>query len=530
MKKLFLVATLILISTPAFSATRTIASGGGNWTADATWVEGTAPTAADDVVATALSGAVTIDTGAVCRSANFTDYTNTLTHTAGVTLAIGDATAGASNVALKLVSGMTYTLGSTTSSAISFISTSSTLQTVDFGGKTGGNVTFNAASDGNWAFITGHTTGSGTAVTLTKGTLHMDGVSDNSALTHSWANFTSSSSNVRALYMGDSTITLTGTGTTTVWDINNSTNITLSSGTSTFSFNTGGAGTKTMKLGGLTYYDLTIAPIGATVHVWGSNTWNIITIGAGRSVAFQASGTQTVNDFIALGDVGSEIILQPVNGLGNFTILKATGTVSADYLNLTSSTCLNSCYAGENSNDGGGNTGWIFTAPPTVPDPPTGLSATSVSQSQIFLSWTVPADNGGESITGYKIEYETPVGGGWSTLVADTGTTSTNRTIGGLTGSTQYNFRVSAINLLGAGNPSNTADATTGAAPVVITLTSTNAGISVRGSTNDSKKKVYWIQDSSRNTLPTTRFRSKPLQLEPIHSPILRFHQVLRLF
>src|SRR2546422_2309229 len=45
------------------------------------------------------------------------------------------------------------------------------------------------------------------------------------------------------------------------------------------------------------------------------------------------------------------------------------------------------------------------TTPPPLPTPPgspTGLTATTVSSSQINLSWTVPTNNGGSTITTYK--------------------------------------------------------------------------------------------------------------------------------
>lgn len=60
-------------------ATRTIANGGGNYNATGTWVEGVVPTSADDVVATATSGQLTVNVGSLAKTIDFTNYTNTLT-------------------------------------------------------------------------------------------------------------------------------------------------------------------------------------------------------------------------------------------------------------------------------------------------------------------------------------------------------------------------------------------------------------------------------------------------------------------
>ena len=56
-----------------------------------------------------------------------------------------------------------------------------------------------------------------------------------------------------------------------------------------------------------------------------------------------------------------------------------------------------------------------------APDPPTSLTATANGQTQIDLSWTAPADDGGSAITGYKIEWSEDGTPNWADLVADTG-------------------------------------------------------------------------------------------------------------
>jgi len=68
-------------------AVRTIAAGGGNWNATATWMEGIVPVLGDDVFAVGTSGQLTVNVASACTSINFTNYTNTLTMNA--TLSVG---------------------------------------------------------------------------------------------------------------------------------------------------------------------------------------------------------------------------------------------------------------------------------------------------------------------------------------------------------------------------------------------------------------------------------------------------------
>jgi hypothetical protein len=67
-------------------ATRTISNAGGNYNSTGTWVEAAVPTSADDVVATATSGQLTVNVSSAARTFNFTNYTNTLTVNAAWTI------------------------------------------------------------------------------------------------------------------------------------------------------------------------------------------------------------------------------------------------------------------------------------------------------------------------------------------------------------------------------------------------------------------------------------------------------------
>ena len=90
-----------------------------------------------------------------------------------------------------------------------------------------------------------------------------------------------------------------------------------------------------------------------------------------------------------------------------------------------------------------------------VPGAPTGLTATPNGATQIDLNWTAPADNGGDAITGYQIEYSDDGGTSWSVLVADTQSTDTMYSDTTLSGGETRHYRVSAINSIGIGAASN---------------------------------------------------------------------------
>ena len=96
-----------------------------------------------------------------------------------------------------------------------------------------------------------------------------------------------------------------------------------------------------------------------------------------------------------------------------------------------------------------------------APGAPTSLIATASGTTRINLSWNAPADNGGRTISGYKIEWSAAGSDPWTILVATTGSAATTYSNTGLTAGTTRHYRVSAINSVGTGTASNTDSATT---------------------------------------------------------------------
>ena len=115
------------------------------------------------------------------------------------------------------------------------------------------------------------------------------------------------------------------------------------------------------------------------------------------------------------------------------------------------------------TNNGGPNTGepWTITGKvnttPTVPNAPTGLTATATSSTQVDLYWTASTVNGSGTVSGYAV-FEN------GTQIATTSASDTYYDAGSLNPSTQYNFTVDAIDATGASPQSTAASATTLAA------------------------------------------------------------------
>ncbi len=133
-----------------------------------------------------------------------------------------------------------------------------------------------------------------------------------------------------------------------------------------------------------------------------------------------------------------------------------------------------------------------------IPNKVTNLSARAVTNTKINLSWTPPGD-GGSQITGYKIERESPIGGGFSTIVENTGTNDYNYSDINLSPRTEYNYKVSAINIIGNGPASETATA--------LTITSVPGSWINVGSAGFSQATVQYTSLAFDNGTPYVAYR-----------------------
>jgi hypothetical protein len=373
------------LSTGLFSSsnsnTRTIAFGTGNITCTGTgtvWttstVTGLTTTGTQVVNVTSVgSTAITVSTGALSeadsisfnftggtyaltflntasdtvRNVNFTGYAGTLGVTASVTI-YGN---------LTISSGMTLTASI---SSVLFGATSGTktittnAKTLDF------PVNFNCPG-ATYQIQDAITFGSTRNTSFTAGTVDFNGLT--------WTTGTASSqgNSTRNITFNGGSLIIVGSGAT-AWNVTGGSGFTTTAGTGTGTISMTAATAKTFVGGGYTY-NCTLNQGGAgDLTITGSNTFsNITNTVQPASILFTAGTTSTFSNFSLSGTAGNLITIGSVTAASH-TLSKASGTVSADYLSISRSTATGgaSWYAGANSTNGGNNSGWIFTAPPSV--------------------------------------------------------------------------------------------------------------------------------------------------------------------
>jgi hypothetical protein len=340
---------------------KTVSPTGGNWSATTAWNEGSPPSASDDVVATSASGNLTIDSGTpVAKSANFSGYgAHTLSHTTGIGLTVSGN--------LNFCSAMTYTPADDTSAII--INGTGTITTA---GKSMGN--FTVAGSGITVTMADNftTKAATTTVTLTQGTLKTDGASDNSGLTHSWGKFYADNANVRAINLGNSSITITGTGI--AWYGGSLGNFSVTKGTSTITLS---GATASFSGNNAAYNNVSLTGSGvASIYTYGGSYVNLTRIGtatATDSFAIKYASAQTINGALTLaGNSATNRLLVQSDTVGTARAITLgasatfkTNSSNVDFQDIT----VTGGAANErdlsaipgNSGDCGGNTGITFT-------------------------------------------------------------------------------------------------------------------------------------------------------------------------
>ena len=86
-----------------------------------------------------------------------------------------------------------------------------------------------------------------------------------------------------------------------------------------------------------------------------------------------------------------------------------------------------------------------------------GIGTPTVNKQAVTVTYTNSLDNGGDTITSYKMQYSSDNGSTWSTAVTVTGGTNTFN----LASDTTYKFRVYAVNGVGNGSASVSTAVTT---------------------------------------------------------------------
>jgi hypothetical protein len=159
--------------------------------------------------------------------------------------------------------------------------------------------------------------------------------------------------------------TVTLTGTNVVWQMETpGANITLSG--ANFIIQDTSAATKAFWGGGATYGNLTVdgAASNGAVTITDSNTFATMTWQPDSSIILQSGNTNTITTLVASGTSGHLVTLASSVG-GNPATLALTNHADIDYISIQDNTVTSGDsiqdYAGTNSLNISGNTGWQFT-------------------------------------------------------------------------------------------------------------------------------------------------------------------------
>jgi hypothetical protein len=221
----------------------------------------------------------------------------------------------------------------------------------------GGNVTFDGTG-GEWSLQDALTTSTTRTITLTRGTLNLN---DN---TLTCGRFSTGVGTKNITFNGGTLVC--SAASATAWHNGNPANFTTTAGTGTGAISMTSASAKTF-VGGGSNYNCNLNQGGAgTLTITGANTFEDITNtnATASQITFPASTTNTFNNFTLSGTSGHVISLRSSTLTTQFTLSKASGTVSVSFLDIQDSNATGgatwNAFTSNGCVDSGNNTGWIF--------------------------------------------------------------------------------------------------------------------------------------------------------------------------
>lgn len=167
--------------------------------------------------------------------------------------------------------------------------------------------------------------------------------------------------------------------------------------------------------------------------------------------------------------ISSYTLQYRVSGTGSWTTISGIPSTSYTVTGLLNSTTYEFQVAALNSIGLGPYSSIVIGSTFTTPSSPTNLTG-AYGNTQASLSWTAPTFNGGIAITQYSVGYSTSPSGPFTST--NTGSTATTYILTGLTNGTLYYIRVSGVNPVGTGTPSNVISLTPSTIPGVSVIVS----------------------------------------------------------
>jgi len=184
--------------------------------------------------------------------------------------------------------------------------------------------------------------------------------------------FVCTGSGTRTLTLTSSTINLSATAAVTVWNVTFTGVLTVTATSSVIVIQQASASARTFTGGGQTYGTLTYTVAGSTGSLTisdNNNTFSVINfsdVTNARSLIIGNSVTVFVgaSGFNVVGTSGKLMTVNSVTGGTAHTISMPNGIVATDFLSLRDSQAVGggAFWAGANSTNTSGNTGWVFTA------------------------------------------------------------------------------------------------------------------------------------------------------------------------